>query len=424
MDDEYQNEPVPDHACLPWWRIGLTNAVFSLSLPTFVSGIELMKAAPVSTVISATLAAGLFLTLLASAMSVIGTNTRLSSYMLARIAFGDRAAILLNLAFALSLLGWFGLNIELFGEAVQPLLRDRLGLDVPMMLCEAVGAAAMTGLTLAGMRAMSGLSILVAPLMMVATALMLNKVLAAQSLASIMARGVPAGMSFGEIVSASVGVVVVGVVIMPDTCRFVRTGAGGIGVAVITYLITSPMVVLAAGLAGLASGNTDILALMLALGLGIWAFAIVIGGSTSLNALNLYSAVLSVRTAFPALTRPVVVIAGGVGGLLFAFLGILDSFIPFLTWLTVIFIPVGVIIMLDFHLLRRAAWRTGDLLQALPALRPAALLAWAIGSGVASLTMAGVFSVSGTVAFDALMVTMPAYALCLRLLPDAATVPS
>ena len=55
------------------------------------------------------------LTIIGCITGSIGARTRLSSYMLVRIAFGDRGASLVNLAFALSLLGWFGVNIDLFG---------------------------------------------------------------------------------------------------------------------------------------------------------------------------------------------------------------------------------------------------------------------------------------------------------------------
>jgi purine-cytosine permease-like protein len=60
--DEFATTPVPADRSVIWWKIALTN--------------------------------------------VLGCRTRLSSYMLARIAF------------AFSLLGWFGVNINLFGAIV------------------------------------------------------------------------------------------------------------------------------------------------------------------------------------------------------------------------------------------------------------------------------------------------------------------
>ena len=42
--------------------------------------------------------------------------------MLARIAFGTHGSAVLSLTFALSLLGWFGVNLNLFREAMARLL--------------------------------------------------------------------------------------------------------------------------------------------------------------------------------------------------------------------------------------------------------------------------------------------------------------
>ena len=55
MEDEYQTEPVPDHANIAWWRIALMNSIFSISLPMFLGGLELVAVAPVQTFIWGTL---------------------------------------------------------------------------------------------------------------------------------------------------------------------------------------------------------------------------------------------------------------------------------------------------------------------------------------------------------------------------------
>lgn len=414
MDAEYQTEPVPDHASVVWWRIALMNAIFSISLPTFLGGLELVSVTPASTFIWGTILGGMFLTALAAPMAVIGTRTRLSSYMLARIAFGEQASKLLNFAFALSLLGWFGVNIELFGDAMARLLSE-VGLEaIPLFALEILAGAMMTTLTFLGLKSINWLSLLVTPMLVLVTALMLATILEAGSLQSIMANGQSEGLSFGDIMSATVGVVAVGAVIMPDTCRFVRGWAGGVGVALVTYMVTAPIVTLIAGLAGLASGATDLLPLMLALGLGMGAFLIVFGGSTTLNALNLYSASLSIGTVVPAVRREVVVVCGGIGGTVIAFFNILDSFIPFLIYLTVIFIPVGAVILADYFFTDRAHYADygqGDIAP----VRWPALVAWATGSGIAFASMEGLIELSGTVAIDAIVASFVLHLILARI---------
>ena len=404
MEDEYQTEPVPDHASIAWWRIALMNVIFSISLPMFLGGLELANAAPVSTFVWGTVLGGAFLAFLAAPMGIIATQTRLSSYMLARAAFGHQASKLLNFAFALSLLGWFGVNIELFGDAMLRLASE-MGFDtIPLFALEAVGGVIMTTLTFMGLRAINSLSLLITPLLALVTVMMLLTVLEVGSFQTILAQGPTSGLSFGDVMSATVGTVAVGAVIMPDTCRFIKGWAGGVGVALATYMISGPAVTLVAGLAGIASGQTDLLPLMLSFGLGLGAFAIVFGGSTTLNALNLYSTALSLGTVLPKAPRAWVVIIGGVGGTVFAFFNILESFIPFLIYLTVIFIPVGAVILADYFVVNREGYQF-ERFDELPAIRWPALAAWATGSGVALAVMEGWITLTGTLAIDAIAVS-------------------
>lgn len=416
MEDEYQTEPVPIHASIAWWRIALMNSIFSISLPMFLGGLELVAAAPVQTFIWGTILGGIFLTCIAAPMAIIGSRTRLSSYMLARSAFGTDASKLLNLAFAVSLLGWFGVNIELFGEAMQRLAVSLGFPDIPLFAMEAVGGVIMTALTFMGLRAINGLTLFVTPLLALVTAMMLLAVLDAGSLSSIMASGLTEGLSFGDVMSATVGTVAVGAVILPDTCRFVRSQWGAVGVAIATYLLSSSAVVLVAGLAGIATGETDLLPLMLSFGLGLGAFAIVFGGSTALNALNLYSAALSVGTVWPAAPRGWVVVVAGIGGTIFAFLNILDNFIPFLIYLTVIFIPVGAVILADYFVIGRAPYDFENQ-SVLPAIRWPAMVAWGAGSGVALAAMEGLVTLTGTVAIDAIVVSFILHIALTKLAP-------
>lgn len=407
MEDEYQTEPVPQDASIPWLRIAFLNAVFSISLPTFLSGVELSAAAPAWTFVTGVLAGGAVLTIMAAFMGVIGTETRLSSYMLARFAFGKQASTLLNLAFAVSLLGWFGLNIELFADAMAQ-LAIQYGVTVPLIALEVLGGIMMTALTYLGLRRINYLSLIVTPVLAVVTVLMLLLVLDVGSFSQLIAKGPEAGLSFGDVLSATVGGVAVGAVIMPDTCRFIEGRSGGVGVAITTYLISAPAVTLVAGLASLASGQSDILPLMLALGLGFGAFAIVFGGSTTLNALNLYSATLSVGTVWPQIPRSAMVLMGGIGGTVFAFFDILESFIPFLIYLTVIFIPVGAVIVADYFLVPHSSYAFTGFDDVEPVRWPA-LCAWGLGSAVAFAGMNGLITLTGTVAFDAILVSFAAH---------------
>ncbi len=112
--EEFATEPVPPAHRVGWVRVGLISAMVAFSLPTFVTGAEVFLATDNSRAVASILIGCGMLTLIASICGSIGTRTPLSSYMLARVAFGTRGAALVNIAFAISLLGWLGVNIDLF----------------------------------------------------------------------------------------------------------------------------------------------------------------------------------------------------------------------------------------------------------------------------------------------------------------------
>jgi cytosine permease len=410
--DEFSTSRVPMDRSIPWWRIATINVLFSVSLPTLITGMDLANQAPRATFLWSIVVGSLILTVIGIHTSIVGCRARFSSYMLARIAFGAKGSMLLNLAFALSLIGWFGVNLNLFGDSIQRLLRALLDYHGPEWPSELAAGILITGTTLVGLKAINRLSMLIVPVLLLVCALLLVKSLGHGSVGEILARAPATGMSFGDAVSAIVGGYIVGAVIMPDTCRFIEPAHGAVWTAVLTYFVSSAGIMVIGGLAALALHRTEMLDLMLAMGLGAGAFAIVIGGSWLLNALNLYSAALSVDAAVPRLKRSTTTLLCGALGTLAAFLNILDHFLAFLFYLSIVFVPVASIIVIDCFWLRRSEYLVGD--GASRAVEPPALAAWAVGAAVALAGSAGLLHLTDVAALDALIVTGLLYTVLRR----------
>ena len=112
------NDPhtINSNELVAWPRIAAIAAMLSFSLPTFITGLEIHQSSSVSNTLWALVIGSLILTLIGGAMGTIGVKSRLSSYLLVKIAFGNAGAGIVNIAFALSLIGWFGVNIDLFSK--------------------------------------------------------------------------------------------------------------------------------------------------------------------------------------------------------------------------------------------------------------------------------------------------------------------
>lgn len=411
---EFATEPVPDESTVGWFRVALVAAMVAFSLPTFLTGIEISIASSPEHTVRILIVGSIILTVIGSLTASIGANTRLSSYMLNRIAFGSKGAALVNLAFALSLLGWFGVNIDLFSSAVQRLATDIYDVSIPAWPVEIAAGIVMTITTVFGFRAINILSMLLVPVLIAVTAQLIAGSLEVRPLSDIMSTAVANEISFGDGVSAVVGAVIVGAVILPDITRFVRHWSGAVFVVLIAYLLIELIVTGAGGLAAAALKDDDLLNIMLTLGIGWAAFAIVIFGSWVLNSLNLYSTMLSVESTAQNLNNTVLIVVLGALGTLAAFFDILDYFLSFLFYLAIVFVPVAGVIAVDYLFLRRSAYH-GERLQLQEELRVDAVICWGLGAGVALFGSLGWLSLSDIAAVDAMFIAGGAYYLLSRI---------
>lgn len=416
--EEFATEPVPREHTVGWVRVGLISAMVAFSLPTFVTGAEIFLATENTRAFHSILIGCGLLTLIASISGSIGTRTHLSSYMLARVAFGTKGAALVNIAFAISLLGWFGVNIDLFSGAILRLLRDTMDVAAAPWIVELFAGIAMTITTIYGFRAINMLSTLLVPVMMVVTVLLVSGALDARSFAETLAVQQASDISFGDAISSVVGGVIIGAVILPDITRFIRHWPGAVYTALLSYLVVQSIVMIAGGLAADVFDNADLLDVMILMGLGWAAFAVIIAGSWVLNSLNLYSTTLSVDATFPKMENRLSIVALGALGTIAAFLNILEHFLSFLFYLAIVFVPVAGVIAVDYFVARRTAYHE-NLLAAERTVSWTALISWTGGAIVALLGAESIIRLSGIAALDAMFVSALAYAILSRF--DVAT---
>lgn len=411
--EEFATEPVPYEYRVGWVRVALISAMVAFSLPTFVTGVEIFMATENARAVPSILIGCGLLTVIASISGSIGARTHLSSYMLARVAFGTKGAALVNIAFAISLLGWFGVNIDLFSGAILRLLRDSLGIAPNPWIVELFAGAAMTITTIYGFKAINILSSVLVPVMMVVTVLLVSNALEVRSFAETLAARQASDISFGDAISSVVGGIIVGAIILPDITRFIRHWRGAMYTALLSYLVVQSIVLIAGGLAADALSNDDFLDVMILMGLGWAAFAVIIAGSWVLNSLNLYSTTLSIEATFPKIENRLLIVVLGALGTIAAFFNILDYFLTFLFYLAIVFVPVAGVIAVDYFLARRSAYHE-DLQIAERSVSPMALLSWAAGAVVALMGAESFIRLSGIAALDAMLVSALAYGILSR----------
>jgi len=403
--DEFSTHAVPVEARVATFKVAAVSSMVSFSLPTFIAGIEVAYGVGEDMALSAILGGSFIIFIVGWLMGSIGARTGFNSYLLVRLAFGDTGARLVNLAFSISLLGWFGINLNLFGRAIAGLSNDVLGVVPPELAVTIIASVLITVTTIIGFRAINLVSTLMIPVLMLVALVFLAAVIGQEAELVIS----EPEMSLGDGISSIVGSIVIGCIIMPDITRFLRSSTGALATSGASYMVFQPFVMWVGASAALALATDDITTIMLTLGLGLGAFAIIIAGSWVLNALNLYSAVLGVTASFPRVNARNTTILLGALGVTAGLMNILDSFIEFLFYLSIVFIPVAGVVIVDHFLVRQTHYAVDVVTDNQPLNLPG-LLAWFAGAAVALAGSEGVIvSFTTVAAIDAMVISASLY---------------
>jgi len=177
--NEFAAIAISDDKLVAWPRVAAVAAMVAFSLPTFITGLEISQGLPPVSALWALIWGSVIILIIGAIMGTIGAKSRMSSYLLVRIAFGDKGASLVNIAFAISLLGWFGVNINLFA--------DVWGLEIPSFILAIFASICMTVTTIFGFKAINILATILVPVLAFVTFLFAKSALGTQSLTEILA---------------------------------------------------------------------------------------------------------------------------------------------------------------------------------------------------------------------------------------------
>ena len=408
MLEDYPTSPVPDHRTVGGIRIGMVNGSLAFAVPGLITGLELGGSLGIKRSLIAFLIGGLFLAVVGSVTGIVGAANRLTSYMLIKFVFGRNGAKLVNVAFAIALFGWFGVNTDLFSGAAAELSYQLFSVTPEIWALEIGAGILITASTLLGFRLLNRMSAVFVPILFVVIVFLLLRGLNAGSndLSSTL---FDSSMTLGQGISAVVGSFIVAVVLMPDFTRFAKSSGSAVIASFLPFLLLSTFVYIAAAIAGNAVAETDALGVMLALGMGFAAFSLLILSSWITGVINLYSCSLCLNSVFPGYAEWRIVVASGIAGTIAASFDLLDSFTGFLFSLAIIFAPICGIYATDFFIFRRSKAYDIAELESVRSISIEALLAWAIGTTTAYLSYKSVFQLTSIEAADSIIAATLSY---------------
>ena len=409
IQGDFASAPLPESETVPGWRVALIIASFTFALPGFLNGAQTGLALGFWPAVLAALLAGLILCAGACLTSIISVRTRLTTYLLIQRSFGLRGAALVNIVLAIIHFCWFGVNVSFFGDAMVAARDAGYGLPGNFSLFVIGGSILITISTIFGFKTLDRLAMVAVPLVGVILIAVCIKSVGNNPVDLSPVESPPVPMSFGIALSALVGGNMLTVAAMPDLSRFIRTERGAVVGMVLSFPFAAPVLMVVSALIALTTLNTDIMQLVTGLGFGAPALVMLLLSVWTINALNLYSAGLSLAATFPGVPQWVYVVGGGIVGCTFALLGIINHFIPFLVTLGLVIPPIAAIYVIDGFLAFRLKTQ----------LPPVAIRWQAIAVWVASLAITLPATSSGVTlttvpALDATLLAAAAYLLMLR----------
>ena len=387
---EESNEVISSHKLVSYVPILTVLVGIFISLPAFYTGAKIVGGLGLIQGTKSFFIGGLILAVIARICASIGAFTRLSTYKIIQHSFGKKGAILINLIFSCSLFGWFGVNSALFGESVFQSLGMIKVTFIPTYWYIIIGGILMVSTAIFGFKALNKLANLAVPVLAISLIVLVAISLFDHS--HNLDDTFVSTVSLGKAISVVIGSSIVGAILTPDYCRYARTTTHAVIACSVTFGLAFPLILVSAAIPALATGETDVVPIIKALNVGAIGLLVVIFTAWTTNNANLYSGSLGLSTVFTSLKYWHLVVFTGSLGTLFAILGIMESFVPFLLFLGVTMPPVAGV-YITHHFFFSDHQYTSESLDITPEYSIPALLAWVLASSL------GYFSINDYITF-------------------------
>lgn len=281
---------------------------------------------------------------------LIGANTRRSAMETVRIGFGHQGASGFALANVLQLIGWTTVMIITGAAATDAILpwgtiTWSLIIGGLIILWLVLGYSNLTRLNLVAVGLLFCLTIWLSfiifdPSSAVVGALQLTD---------------DQGLSFGAAVELAAAMPLSWLPLVSDYTRTAKRPVAATVVSTLTYSVVSIwMYVIGLGSA-IYAGETDIAAVMLKTGLGLWPLLIIIFATVTTTYLDAFSAGVSFVSIFPNLSEKATAISLTVLGIILAILVPMTEYENFLFLIGSVFTPMIAILFTQYFLLKQDA---------------------------------------------------------------------
>lgn len=343
----------------------------------------------------------LILTVYGTFLGIAGAKEGVSTSMLARHSFGRQGSKIVSLVLALTMLGWFSVQVGFFGATMNAMF-PAAGFITNPKVAGFWGGILMLLTAYFGYKGLSALSKIVIPLLLITSIIGITAAVNQSGGWAAINAIIPdtkMGISTGIVVA--VGSFAAGASAQADITRYAKNARSAVYATLFGYMGANLFVIMAGFITTLATGAGDLPNAMLMLGLGIPALIVLIGAQWTTNDNNLYTSSLGLANILNFKKKHIVLVTG----ILATLVGVARLADYFVSWLVVLGTgvpPMAGVIVADYYVVKQGRYEFGN------GTRYAnwnvwALVAWAMGG------LFGYFVQWGSGSINALVIAFVAY---------------
>lgn len=403
--DDYALTRVPREARYSWWSVAVQRFGQVSALSQFLLGSTLGFGMHFWTAFWAFTLGAVILEIVSIGVGIIGAREGLQTSLLTRwTGFGHGGSAVVGLAIAISLIGWFGVQSGVSAEGLVSLIGVLPGWAWSLLF-----GLAVTFIVLWGFGSMQWVAYVTVPAFLLLVAWSIGSELFGRDIGQLVSAAPPGPqLTLLQGTTLVAGGFIVGAVITPDMTRFNRSDADVVKQTVVGFTVGEYVIGMAGVLLAHAISSGDVITIVTS-SVGWVGTLVIILGTLKINDWNLYSSGLGlvnfVGTVFgKRVNRGFTTLVLGVVGSVLAALGILDSFIGFLTVLGVAVPPVAGIMIAEYFVVKQ--WRpdlersraAGTVPESAPTWVPATLVIWLAAALLGGFVAWGLPSINSLVA--------------------------
>lgn len=333
-----------------WVSLAAVQTGLFICVPSLLLGALLASSMPLWQALIAGIAGYLLTIIISFFLGMQGADLGIPSVAIACSTYGKKGTrYIMSSLLAISMMGWFGVNCNVCGEAFSNLMKIATGIEIPVALSSIVWGVIMLLSAVFGMNALKKLDSISIPLLviiMLAGTVMAFRKFGTEGLGA----EVEQTMSLVQGIGLSFSFTALAAVTCSDITRFQKnrketlksTFWGILPAAVFTLVLGILMTKVA--------NDYDISSVLATVGMPFLGIVVLILATWTTNSLNAYSAGLDVVMTFnlPDNKRKMATLVTGIVGIALAVLGILGHIETFLSLLAYVFSAMGGVMFADY----------------------------------------------------------------------------